>query len=265
MELGPELYALAVAAGWLAGLINTLAGSGSLVALAALMAMGLPAPVANGTNRIGVLVQSAVALATLKAHGTQRPTGLVWIVASATAGALIGAWIATGIDAQALEWIIIAVMWTMLLLVLARPAKWLREHSKEGSGRPTVARVLLFVVVGAWGGFLQVGVGILLLAVLVMVAGKQIIEATAVKLTVVLVYTVGTLVIFVIYDQVVWRLGLVMALGQGVGAWMGARFAATSSRAPIWIRRLLVVVILVAAVELMGGFGWLWERITEIG
>ncbi len=257
MELGPEVYALVVGAGWLAGLINTLAGSGSLVALAALIAIGLPAPVANGTNRIGVLIQSGVGLMTMSAHGTERPEGTKWIVAAAAVGALFGAWLATGIDAEALEWIIIGVLWAMLFLVIFRPGDWLREKSEEGSGRPTPSKLVIFVLVGAWGGFLQAGVGILLLAALVLSAGKDVVAATAIKLIVVLVYTVGALVIFVVYDQVHWELGLVMGIGQALGGWMGARFAATSPRAPIWIRRLLIAVILLAALELMGAFPWL--------
>lgn len=257
MEFGVEIYAIAVAAGLLAGVINTLAGSGSLVALAALIAIGLPAPVANGTNRVGVLIQSVVALKTMSAHGTKKPEGMGWILASATVGALGGAWLATGVDAEALEWIIIGVLWAMLLLVLLRPGDWLRKRSEEQKGKATVGKVLIFVLVGAWGGFLQAGVGILLLGALVLAAGKNVIEATAIKMVVVLVYTVGALAIFIAYDQVHWELGLVMGVGQGVGGWMGGRFAATSPRAPIWIRRLLIAVILLAAAELMGLLPWI--------
>lgn len=259
MEFGSEMYALAAGAGLLAGVINTLAGSGSLVTLPALIAMGLPAPVANGTNRVGVLIQSGVGLLTLSAHGTDKPTGLKWILPATTVGALGGAWLAAGVDPETLEWIIIAVLWVMLFVVLFRPAKWLREESLDEAGRATPLKVVIFVLVGAWGGFLQAGVGILLLAALVLGAGKEIIEATAIKLVVVLVYTVGALAIFVVYDQVHWGMGLAMGVGQAIGAWAGARFAATSPDAPVWIRRLLIVVIVAAALELMGVFGWMWS------
>ena len=258
MEAGVAVYALVVGAGFLAGLINTLAGSGSLVALAALIAVGLPAPVANGTNRVGVAIQTGVSLVTMKAHGTARPEGLGWIVGAATAGALVGAWLATQVAAEALEWFIIVVLWATLFFVLFRPKDWLRETSDLARGKPTVFKLVVFFLVGAWGGFIQAGVGILLLAALVLTAGKDLIEATAIKLVVVMVYTVGALAIFIFYDQVHWQLGLVMGIGQALGGWMGGRFAATSPNAPVWIRRLLIAVILVAALELMGVFRWLY-------
>lgn len=257
MELGAEIYALAIGAGALAGVINTLAGSGSLVALWALMAMGLPANVANGTNRIGVIIQTVVGLFTMKAHGQERPEQMGWILAASTVGAVGGAIAAAVIDPEALEWIIVAVLWATLLVVLLKPGDWLRDKNVAAEGKPTVGKVVVFVLVGAWGGFLQAGVGILLLAALVLTAGKEIIEATAIKMVVVLLYTVGTLAIFIVFDQVHWGLGLMMGVGQAIGAWAGARFAMKSPNAPVWIRRLLIVVILVAALELMGVFGWI--------
>ena len=257
MEAGPAIYALAVFAGLIAGVINTLAGSGSLITLGTLMAMGLPAPIANGTNRVGVLIQSGVALVTMRSASISRGDGLAWLVGAASVGALLGAWCAAVIDAQALEWIIIAVFWAMLVLLLINPRKWLREESVDGAGRPSPWRVLLMALVGVWGGFLQAGVGILLLAALVLVVGKDLIEATFIKLVVVLVYTVGTLLIFVVYDQIHWEIGLVMGIGQGAGGWIGGRFISRAPRAPIWIRRLLIVVIVAVCLELMGVSRWL--------
>ena len=257
MEFGPEIYALAVFAGALAGVINTLAGSGSLVALWALMAMGLPANVANGTNRIGVLIQTVVGLFTMRAHGQERPDQMGWMLVASTVGAIGGAIGAALTDPEALEWIIIAVLWATLAVVVFKPKAWLRKKNIEQQGRPTVGKVVIFVLVGAWGGFLQAGVGILLLAALVLAAGKEVIEATAIKMVVVLIYTVGALAIFVAFDQVHWWLGLLVGVGQAFGAWAGARFAMTSPNAPVWIRRLLIAVLIVAAMEMMGGFAWL--------
>lgn len=257
MEFGLGIYALAVTAGLIAGVINTLAGSGSLVTLSALLFMGLPATVANGTNRLGVAIQTAVSLVTIRAHGAKKPSGMGWIVGAVTVGALFGAWLATGVDPGALEWIIVAVLWAMLFVIFFKPKNWLRKKSDESKSRPKTWKILLFALVGAWGGFLQAGVGVLLLVALVMAAGKDVIEATTVKLVAVMVYTVGALAIFVAADQVHWEIGLVMGVGQGIGGWLGARFAMTSERAPVWIRRLLVVVIVVAAVELMGVGPWL--------
>ena len=249
--MGTEIYALAIGAGALAGVINTLAGSGSLITLWALMAMGLPATVANGTNRIGVIIQTAVGMVTMRAHGTEMPEGLGWMVVSTTVGAIGGAWLATTFDPEALEWVIIGVLWLTLVALFFKPKEWLRQKNREDAEERTWRRFVVMGLVGAWGGFLQAGVGILLLVALVLIIGRDVIEATAIKLVVVFVYSVVTLPIFLAADQVYWTLGLLVGLGQAVGGWMGARFAATSPEAPKWIRRLLVVMIVVAAVDLM--------------
>lgn len=252
MEAGAAMYAMAVGAGLLAGVINTLAGSGSLITLAALIFMGLPATAANGTNRVGVAIQTGVSLITLKAHGVKRPEGLGWIVLSVTMGALLGAGAATLVDPKALEWIIVFVMWSMLLLVLVKPGRWLREKSDPAKEKRTWWKVVLFGLVGFWGGFIQAGVGILLLAALVLGAGKELVEATTLKLIAVMIYTLGTLVIFAMAGQIDWQLGLIVGVGQALGGYIGARFAATAPKAPVWIRRLLIVAIIGSALELMG-------------
>ncbi len=249
--MGLELYALAIAAGALAGVINTLAGSGSLITLWALMTLGLPATVANGTNRIGVIIQTAVGIATMRAHGTDLPEGLGWMVVSTTGGAIGGSWLATTFEPEALEWVVIGVLWVTLAALFFRPKDWLREKNREDAGERSWKRFVVMALVGAWGGFLQAGVGILLLVALVLVIGRDVIEATAIKLVVVFAYSVVTLPVFLAADQVVWKLGLLVGLGQALGGWLGARFAATSPEAPKWIRRLLVVMIVVAAVDLM--------------
>ena len=246
---------LAIGAGLLAGIINTLAGSGSLVTLPLLVFLGLPAPVANGTNRIGVLVQSVAGAAEFRRGGAELPPGVLRPIAAAVAGSLVGAAIAVDLDQTLLERSIAVLMAVMLVVVLVRPNRWLRERPENLTERPGLVAVLGFFVIGVYGGFIQAGVGVVLLAAMVLGLGYDLVTANYVKLVVVLVYTIPAIGVFVANDQVDWGLGALLALGQAVGAWAAARFATSNARANLWVRRLLVAVIVIGILQFAGVLG----------
>ena len=238
------LYPLIIAAGFLAGVINTLAGSGSLVTLPLLMFLGLPAGVANGTNRIGVLFQGVVAVQTLRRRTNYEYKSSWWIVAIAAAGAVLGAKLAIEVDEVWLNRAILGLMIFMLVVILVEPKKWLREGLPNPKAIRNPLYWLLFFCIGVYGGFIQAGVGIFLLAGLVLAGGYNLVHANAVKLVVVLVYSVLVLAIFQEGGQVNWGYGLLLAVGQMLGAWVAARFAADHPKARTWIRYLLIAVVI---------------------
>ena len=246
---------LALPAGFLAGVINTLAGSGSLVTLPLLVFLGLPAGVANGTNRIGVLLQSVVGAWEFRRGGATLPRN-VWLpIAAAVAGSVVGAAIAVDLDQVLLERSIAVLMVVMLGVVLVRPNRWLRERPERTASRPAWLVAPLFFVIGLYGGFIQAGVGVLLLAAMVLGLGYDLVTANYVKLVVVLIYTVPAIGVFLANDQVDWMLGLLLAAGQAAGAWVAARFATTNERANIWVRRLLIAVVVVGILQFSGVLG----------
>ena len=112
----------------------------------------------------------------------------------------------------------------------------------------------LFFVIGIYGGFIQAGVGIFLLAGLVMGVGYNLTQANAVKLVIVLALSLAAIVVFIVNDQVNWWLGALMAVGQSIGAWLAARFAVGNPNANVWVRRLLIAVIVLSIIKLFGGF-----------
>lgn len=245
------LYTLALVAGALAGVINTLAGSGSLVTLPMLMLLGLPATVANGTNRVGVAVQNVVGLATLKRRGALHLDGWVWFVIPVVIGAAIGATIAVDVEDVWLERAIGVLMAVMLVVILFDPKKWLRKREETQVSRPGLLLLLAFVGVGFYGGFIQAGVGILLLVGLVVGAGYDAVSANGIKLFLNLIFTVVALAVFVWNGQVDWAFGALMAVGQSFGAWVAARFAADNDNAGVWIRRLLIVIVAAAMIRFL--------------
>lgn len=248
-------YALLIAAGFVAGFINTLAGSGSAVALPALIFLGLPASVANGTNRVAILLQSVAALTSFRRDRVLDARGALWLSIPAMLGSVIGAQISLTLDEELLRRVVGAVMLIMLVLILLRPERWLHGRLWEMKGRPALKHVLLFFAIGIYGGFIQVGVGIFLLVGLVLGLGYDLVRANAVKVAVTLSFTVLALLVFATNARVAWGEGIVLALGSAAGAWVGARFAV--ERGVVWVRRLLIAIVLFFAAQLLGVLGWL--------
>ena len=244
------LYPLVIAAGFLAGFINTFAGSGSLITLPMLIFLGLPANIANGTNRIAIIMQNAVAVGSFgqqKILDTKR--GLILAI-PAVLGALVGAQIAVNLDEQAMRRVIGALMLVMLVIVLARPKRWLEGRPERLADRPGWMQMLIFFAIGVHGGFIQPGVGIFLLAGLVLCAGYELVRANAVKLLIVLCFTPIALGIFIYHGQVQWYAGLIMGLGNMAGAWVASRMAV--KRGAVFARWVLVAVLLIAGAALLG-------------
>jgi len=253
MELPhPLLLAAVPITGVIAGFINTLAGSGSLLTLPILILLGLPANVANGTNRVGVLLQNIVAVATFRQRGA-LPLESSWkLIVPSVVGAIIGAQLAVDLDEQLLRQTIGVLMIVLLVVMLLKPERWIAAHATPREPRLLV-EVPLFFAIGVYGGFIQVSVGLFLLAGLVLGAGHNLVGANALKNLIVLVFTAAALVVFVINDQVQWTLGLLLGAGQGVGAWLAAHVAVR--RGAEFVRWTVIVIVVVSAVALFAGVG----------
>lgn len=237
--------------GFVSGFINTLAGSGSLITLPLLIVLGLPANVANGTNRVGIAVQSIVSVATFRRRGALDSAGTLRLVLPSVAGAAAGAALAVDLDEPLLRRTIGVLMLVMLAVVVLRPGRWL-EPRAGGPGARWWVQVPLFFAIGAYGGFIQAGVGIFLLAGLVLGAGYDLVSGNAVKNLIVLVFTFAALAVFVLNDQVRWGLGTLLAAGSAAGAWTAARLAVR--RGAAFVRWTLIVILVLSAAALLGDF-----------
>lgn len=252
MEHSILLYVAAVLVGVLAGFINTLTGSGTLVSLPMLMALGLPASVANGTNRVGVIFQNLVGIWKFKQAGNLKLDSGGFLILPSVLGAIAGSMIAIDLDETMMRRAIAVVMFLMLIVIMLNPKQWLRTETEDGVSVKNTTNFIIFFAVGAYGGFIQAGVGIFLLAAMVMRCGFSMIHANGIKLVIVLLFTLPALAIFALNGQVHLGYGLLLASGQSIGAWLAGSFAANSERATIWIRRLLITIIILSIVKLSG-------------
>jgi uncharacterized membrane protein YfcA len=251
-ELPWYLYLAVIAAGFVAGFINTLAGSGSLVTLPLLIFLGLPANVANGTNRVAILLQNVVGVGSFRQQKVLDLRGGLMLAAPAVIGSILGAQIAVNLDEQLMRRTIGALMVVMLIVILVRPRRWLEGRPEAMNQRPTWPQLLIFFAIGVYGGFIQAGVGILLLAGLVLGAGYDLVRANAVKVLIVLCFTVSALIVFLVNGQVVWSVGLILAVGNMLGAWVAARTAV--ERGAAFVRWVLIAVVAVSGAKLLGLF-----------
>jgi uncharacterized membrane protein YfcA len=250
MDQHALLLAAVPVTGFAAGFINTLAGSGSLLTLPILILLGLPANVANGTNRVGVVMQNIVAVATFRQRGALPLAGSWKLIVPSVAGAVLGAGLAVDLDEALLRRTIGALMIVLIVVMLLKPERFIAEHLAPREPRLFV-EVPLFFVIGIYGGFIQVSVGLFLIAGLVLGAGYNLVAANALKNLIVLVFTAAALAVFVLNDQVQWTLGLLLGSGQAVGAWVAAHFAV--KRGAEFVRWAVVVITIGAALALFVG------------
>ncbi len=251
MPLTAANIAILITLGVAAGAINTLAGSGSFLTLPILILLGLPAPIANATNRPGILAAAIVGAETFRRSGV-RLAGVGKLLLPSALGGLAGAWLATVLDPRAMHFAIGVLMLFMLATLLLDPARWLHERAPISHDLARPRTFVVFFLVGVYGGFIQAGVGLFLLAALVLEAGVTLKHANALKLLIVLVFTVPAVLWFVGDGSIDWPVALVLAVGQVVGAALAARFATKSPTADRWIRRLLIVVLVVTILDMFG-------------
>jgi uncharacterized protein len=235
---------LLIAGGVASGFINTLAGGGSVVTIPILNEL-VGISTANGTNRIAILLANLGAVAGFQRGGKVPWRRIAPLLPFAVAGAALGSWTATLVSAAALRRLFAVVLLLVALSVLVKPSRWMEERSAR---LPMWAQWLIFLAIGFYGGFLQVGVGFMLLGALVLGTGLDLVTGNAAKVLVIAAYTPVALLFFAGADQVDWLVGGVLSIGQVTGAYVASQLAIAKGAG--WVRWVLVGAAAVAAVRL---------------
>jgi len=238
--MGPADAGILLAAGLGAGFLNTLAGGGSVLTLPVLeWATGSPG-IANGTNRIAIVLQNVVASAGF-GDRLDRPRALRMAV-PAVLGGIVGAWVATLLSPGSIRVALsLAVALVAVAAVVRRPP---RAPTLRGWGL-----VAALGAAGFYAGFVQAGVGFLMLTILVGGLGLDLVRANAIKVFVMLLTTVPALLLFARAGQVAWAPGLIVAGGNMAGALLASRLAV--KRGAAWIRWVVVAAALLAIGKLL--------------
>ncbi|MGW8267471.1 MAG: sulfite exporter TauE/SafE family protein [Longimicrobiales bacterium] len=253
MEAGWGAYSLLSAVGFVAGTLNVIAGGGSFLALPVLIFLGLPATVANGTNRVAILLQNTGAVWSFRRRGVFSRRWLSWAALPALAGAGLGTWLAVEMGDRSFERVLAALMVVVTVWTIWDPVKKREPRDELGEGLGALGRwglIAGFFLAGIYGGFVQAGVGFLILT-LTTLGGLDLVRGNALKVLLILAFTPLSLALFAATGNVAWGMGLALAAGNFAGGLLGVRLTVLKGHA--WVRRVVLVTVFVFAVKLWVG------------
>ncbi|WP_109434935.1 MULTISPECIES: sulfite exporter TauE/SafE family protein [Aquimarina] len=242
------LLLLLAVIGFVAGVINTIAGGGSLLTLPMLIFMGLPPAVANGTNRIGIFIQCITSVAGFKSKGIKPTVFGVYLGISALIGSIIGAQIAVDIKGDSFNKILAIVMVIVVFFMVFKPKVNLKNLAERTEGKYLWLPIIVFFFIGIYGGFIQAGVGIFILLALTSINYLSLVKSNAVKVLVVFIYTVGALAIFIYNQQIDYLYGIILAIGNATGGWIASRWSVKKGDGLVKV--FLVIMVIAMAIKL---------------
>jgi uncharacterized membrane protein YfcA len=241
-----------IVVGFFAGVINTLAGGGSLFTLPVLIFLGLPPNIANGTNRIAIVIQSLSGALGYKSKGISNFPFNIYLGISASIGAVIGAQIAIDLDGRLFNRILAIILIVVGGLILMNAKNLTHKLPERFTGKYLLFGIIGFFFIGIYGGFINAGIGIVIMLFLNRINRLSLVKTNASKTAIVFIYSSLALAVFAFNDAINWKLGLLMALGTSVGAWWASRWSV--KKGDQVIRWAMLITIGIMAVKL-----WFFE------
>jgi len=252
MELDLTVFQITIAilGGLVAGFINTLAGNGSAITLTILIeVLGLPPSVANATNRVGIMAQSATGTWAFQKEGKLNLKGNWKYVIPIIIGSIAGAFLAANVSNEQFKSVFKFLMVIMLGVILVKPKRWIRE-TEMVNVLPLYIVIPVFLGIGFYAGFIQMGMGVIYLAVMVLLAKVNIMESNALKVFTTGLLTVFALSIFHYKGLVDWKIGGIVAIGQATGGYLTATYVSRFEKADQVAYWVLVVIVVTAVIRL---------------
>lgn len=231
------------AAGAVASFINMMAGGGSVLTIGTMILIGVEPVVANGTNRIGVLVGTGSGALTYKAEKfTDIKTSLILGI-SAIPGAIIGSIYSVQISNQVFQKILAVVM-IFILITMFIPQKKMVETGEKLKKSWLIYPAM--VLIGLYGGFIQVGVGFIIMAALRHLMAYDLLRVNMHKVFIVLIYTVPVLIIFGISGKINLFYAIVMSLGNALGSYISVKVALRKGEKVVKMVLIIAIVLMAA-------------------
>jgi uncharacterized membrane protein YfcA len=244
-----ELYEipLIILTGFVAAFLNTVGGGGSLFSVPILTFLGLPITSANATSRVAILFQNIFAVGGFRSKRIQLPWPYsLYLGISSLGGGLIGAILASHIQDAVFNKIFVGVMVLSVFLILYDPFK--AKGSEKLDFKSQVTGVILFFFIGIYGGFVQAGIGFMVIAVLSLVNNLSLVKSNYVKVFAAIVYTAVSVAVFAWEKKIFWSTGLILAIGHALGGWYASRWSV--DKGEVWIKRIMIISIIGMAIKL---------------
>ncbi len=224
--------------------MNVVGGGGSLITLPLLTLLGMDLGVANGTNRIAILMQNITAVRSFYKDKV-LPVKLSLLCAiPATIGSIVGTYVVVSMPQTLLKKIVGALLLVMAFFIVAKPSMW-SGQKKERLNVPLI--VLAFFGIGFYGGFIQAGVGFFFVFFTAVLLGLDLVRNNALKVLIILLYTPFSLMIFLLNGKVQPLAGIVLGVGSMIGAQLGAKFAV--KKGVNWLRYILLATVVASGVS----------------
>ena len=234
--------------GSVAGFINVMAGGGSTITLPTLIFLGLNSSLANGTNRIALLIQNISGILSFRQEKYHEFKTSLKLASFTLPGAIVGSLIAINISDTLFQKILAYVLIGIIVsLLVPRPHKKKIEDDDQHQKNQFIYPAM--VLIGFYGGFIQAGVGFIIMASLSHLTRLDLIHVNMHKIFIVFIYTIPALSIFLLTHNVDLKFGLTLAAGNAFGAWWSAKLSIRKGEGIIKI--LLMVAIFIMSMKLL--------------
>jgi uncharacterized protein len=247
-----DLLAL-LGAGGLAGLINTVVGSGTLITFPTLLALGVPPVIANISNTVGLAPGSlSGAWATRRELDGQRRR-VLWLGSASLLGGIAGALLLLWLPSKAFDTIVPILIGLGCVLVIVQPfiAKRLayrRARLGTDAAPPVLGSVVLWLAIAltaVYGGYFGAAQGVLFIAILGIGFAESLARINAIKNVLATIVNGIAAVVFVLVSQVNWPAAIAIAVGSVLGAQLGGR---VGRKLPPTLYRVIIVAVGVVAI-----------------
>lgn len=242
---------LLIAVGTAAGFINVVAGGGSLLTLPTLIFLGLPSNVANASNRIAIISQNLFAAKGFSEEKVSTYPYNLYIASTAIIGALIGAQLSVDMDDALFNKVLAVVMVIIVLYTIFKPGKKAQDGLEKTDKKSTIIGMITFFFIGIYGGFIQAGVGLLVMAALAVVNNFTLVKANSAKVIVILIFNLAAFSLFLWNGIVDWKYGVTLAIGNSLGGYIASKWQV--KKGDKWIQRFLLISVSALAIKLWLG------------
>ena len=247
MTLG--IIIVLIISGIIVGFINTLAGGGTIISMSLFMLLGLPPVVANGTNRIPIILQNVVSAFNFYRDKKLDIKKAIYCTVPVIVGSLFGSSLSIVISDSVFIVFFVVIMVIMLLLMFLKPDKWLKGDITKMTAPISKLQLFFYFLIGIYAGFIHIGMGYFLLAVLVLMGGYDLLRANAMKSFIVLFYVPFSLIFFIYYGKINYEFGLIHAIGNMIGAYVASKWAIKWGMN--FIRWVVVIFVIISCLHVL--------------
>ena len=242
-----DVILMLLISGIVVGIINTLAGGGSVITMTIFMVLGLPITVANGTNRIAVVMQNLAATVTfIRKRMFDLKSGLLLAV-PVIIGNIGGSFLATHINDTIFRICFGVVLFLILVYMIFDNHK---RFQPAESMKIKPMHYFWFLLIGFYGGYIYIGLGYLILAISLWSMKLDIVTANVLKGIVLCVAMPFSMAVFMINGHVDYWFGLIHGAGNMLGAWFASHYCVHWGGR--FIKIFTTVIILVCFADLVG-------------